>query len=438
MQKVEPKTLPGFMELLPQEQIKFNDIIQRIKASFEKFGFLPLDTPIIESADVLLAKAGGETEKQVYNFNKGENELCLRFDLTVPLAKFVAANFNQLTFPFKRYQIGKVFRGERPQKGRFREFYQCDIDVIGNENLSIVNDAEMPSIIYQTFKSLNIGDFVINFSNRKLLKGLFSSLELEEKSADILRTIDKLEKIGEEKVFLILIEDFKLSKKQVKTILDFVKISGTTDEKLEKIKQMPVKNQIYLDGVNEIFETVKYLRSFNVPDDNFEINLTITRGLDYYTGTVYETFLKDYRSIGSVCSGGRYDNLAEFYTDKKLPGVGISIGFTRLFYILNENEILKTESNSISKVIILPMTENIAYCLSLATFFRNNEINTEVFLEQAKFKNKLSYANKLQIPYAVIVGEDEIKQNYLTLKNMTTGEQFKLSKEEVLKKLTKN
>ena len=434
--KVEPRTLPGFMELLPTEQIKFNSMVDKIRKSYEKFGFLPLDTPIIEMADVLLAKAGGETEKQIYRFNKGETDLALRFDLTVPLAKYVCEYNNDISFPFKRYQIGKVYRGERPQKGRYREFYQCDIDIIGDGNLSIVNDAEIPSVIYTTIKEFGFDNFTIRINNRKILNGLFAELNLEEKSVEIMRIIDKLEKIGRDNVAKCL-KDLNVENDKIEKILNFIEIDGTTDEKLQKLENLNFKNELFLEGLNELKEVVKYVRLFGVPDTNFKVDLTIARGLDYYTGTVYETFLNDYRELGSICSGGRYDNLAEFYTDKKMPGVGVSIGLTRLFSKLSELNILKEKEESISKVLVVSMEDDISRALEVATIIRNEGINTDVYLEEKKIKAKFKYADKLKIPYVVVIGEEEEKNGTVTLKNMATGEQEEISIEKMLEILKK-
>ena len=434
MNKVEPKTLPGFMELLPKEQILFNNMKEKIQKNYEKFGFLPIDTPIIEMSDVLLAKAGGETEKQIYRFEKGDNDLSLRFDLTVPLAKYVAQYYNELSFPFKRYQIGKVYRGERPQKGRFREFYQCDIDIIGDGELSITNDAEIPAIIYSTIKDLGFNDFTICINNRKILNGLFKELGQEELSTQIMRIIDKLEKIGKENVIATL-KDLDIKDDVINKIIEFIEINGTTDEKINKLEQLNIKEEMFIKGIEELKQVVKYIRKFGVPDTNFKVDLTIARGLDYYTGTVYETFLNEYREIGSVCSGGRYENLAEFYTDKKLPGVGISIGLTRLFYKLNELQAIKETQKSISKVLVISMTDDISKSLEVATTLRNNQINSEVYLEDKKIKAKFKYADKLQIPYVIVIGEDEITNNKVTLKNMETGEQETITIEEAIKKI---
>ena len=431
---VEPRTLPGFMELLPSQQIQFNIMVDKIRKSYEKFGFLPLDTPIIEMAEVLLAKAGGETEKQIYRFDKGDNDLALRFDLTVPLAKYVTEYYNELIFPFKRYQIGKVYRGERPQKGRYREFYQCDIDIIGDGELSIINDAEMPSVIYTTFKELGFEDFTIRMNNRKILNGLFAELELKDSSVDIMRIIDKLEKIGKDNVIKCL-QDINISNEKVDKIMNFLEIDGTTDDKIDSLKKLNFTNELFVKGLEELEQVVKYVRLFGVPDNNFKVDLTIARGLDYYTGTVYETFLDDYREIGSVCSGGRYENLSEFYTDRKMPGVGVSIGLTRLFYKLNELAIIKEDKKSISKVLVVSMIDDNSKSLEVADMFRKSGINTDIYLENKKIKAKFKYADKLQIPYVAIIGEEEVKNGTLSLKNMETGEQEQLRIEEAIEKI---
>ena len=430
MGKVEPRTLAGFMELLPNEQILFNQMKEKIENTYKKFGFLPLDTPVIELSEVLLAKAGGETEKQIYRFQKGDTDLALRFDLTVPLAKYVAKNYGNLSFPFRRYQIGKVYRGERAQKGRYREFYQCDIDIIGDGELDLINDAEMPSVIYAIFKELGFEDFTIKINNRKILNGLFESVEQKENSVEILRIIDKIEKIGKQSV----IEEFQklgLKEKQIKNIIDFIEIEGTSDQKIEKLENLGIQNETYKKGVEELKAVIKNVKLFGVPESNFTVDLTIARGLDYYTGTVYETFLNDYREIGSVCSGGRYENLAEYYTNKSLPGVGVSIGLTRLFYKLNELNIIKAEKKSVADILIVPMVENLEEPIKLATKLRNMGINTEIYLNDKKLKAKFKYADKLEIPYVIVMGEDEIKSGEITLKDMKTGEEEKLPIDEV-------
>ena len=434
IKRVEPRTLSGFMELLPQDQIKFNEMLDIIKKTYELYGFLPEETPIIESSEVLLAKAGGETEKQIYSFRKGDKDLSLRFDLTVPLAKYVAQYYNDLTFPYRRYQIGKVFRGERAQKGRYREFYQCDIDIIGDGKLSIINDAEIPSVIYTTFKNLGFDNFIIKINNRKILNGLFDELNISQKKTEILIIIDKLEKIGMEAVKEEL-RKLELSNGIINKIEEFFKIDGTTDEKLEKLEQLGFNSYICKEGLQELKEVVKYVRLFNVEEKNFTVDLTIARGLDYYTGTVYETNLVGYESIGSICSGGRYENLASYYTKKNLPGVGISIGLTRLFYNLKELGLLNTTKKSISKVGIIPMGSEFEEAVNISNLLRENNIPNEIYKEDSKIKNKFSYANNLEIPYVIIIGQEEKEKGMFTIKNMITGDQNMLSASDILKRL---
>ena len=422
-QIVKPSILPGFMELLPADQIQFNKLADTIRKTYESFGFMPIDTPIIEKSEILLAKGGGETEKQIYRFLKGSNDLSLRFDLTVPLARYVAQNYNSLTFPFRRYQIGKVYRGERNQKGRFREFYQCDIDIVGNNSLSVLNDAEIPSIIYSIFHNLGFEDFTIKINNRKLLNGFFEALEIQDKG-EVLSIIDKIDKIGVSTATQELLSS-GLSETVVDKILEFIKMSGNNEEILLLLQNLNISNESFKDGLSELSIVTKYVKLFGVPDNNFKIDLKISRGLDYYTGTVYETFLNEYPSIGSVCSGGRYDNLTEYYTKQKLPGVGISIGLTRLFYQLDEAGFFKNEtSTSITKVLVIPLDNNIDYGISVAKALRDKGVITEIYLEDTKMVKKLGYANKLGIPFAILIGERESLDNTVTIKNMITGDQL--------------
>ncbi len=431
---VKPSILPGFMELLPQDQITFNYMQDTIRKNFEKYGFLPIDTPVIEKSEILLAKGGGETEKQIYRFNKGDSDLSLRFDLTVPLARYVSQYISSLTFPFRRYQIGKVFRGERNQKGRFREFYQCDIDIIGNGSLSVINDAEIPSIIYSTFKDLGFDAFSIHINNRKVLNGFFDSLGVANK-VEVLRTIDKLDKIGIDSVKKELSEICE-SESVVEKIIEFVSIEGSNRETLEALGQLNIENDMFKEGLEELSKVVHFISLFGVPEKNCKIDLKIARGLDYYTGTVYETILDDYPSIGSVCSGGRYDNLAEYYTEQKLPGVGISIGLTRLFYQLREAGInLGNNKSALTQVLIVPMNDDVEYAVTTANRLREENIIAEVYMEAAKTSKKLAYANKLGIPYVVLIGEEEISSNMLTLKDMKVGEQNKLPVEDTIKQI---
>ena len=436
MERVKPRTLSGFMELMPDKQVQMERMMQVLRESYSLYGFTPLDTPIIESSEVLLAKAGGETEKQIYRFSKGDSDLSLRFDLTVPLAKYVALHYNELSFPFRRYQIGKVYRGERAQRGRFREFYQADIDIIGDGKLSIINEAEIPAIIFQTFSKLGLKRFQIRVNNRKILNGFYAMLGLTEKSGDVMRTVDKLDKIGPDKVKTILMDDFAVSAADADEILKFIAIRGTNAEVLAALSGYQGRNEVFDTGLEELNTVVRYLGDFGVPEENFAVDLSIARGLDYYTGTVYETTLLDHPEIGSVCSGGRYDNLAEYYTDKQLPGVGISIGLTRLFYVLGEQGMLNPElPTAPADVLILPMTEDLAPAIALATQLRQAGIRTQLQCEDKKFKAKMNYADKLSIPYVIFLGEDEIASGVVACKDMQTGEQTKLNREDTIARI---
>ena len=428
MPKITPRTLSGFMELLPGPQQQMERFLQTLRETYALYGFTPLDTPQIEAAEILLAKGGGETEQQIYRFQKGDADLALRFDLTVPLAKYVALHAGELSFPFRRYQIGKVYRGERAQRGRFREFYQADIDVIGDGKLDVANEAEIPAVIYATFTRLGLERFQIRVNNRKILNGFYAMQGLSERSGDIMRTVDKLDKIGPEKVRGLLIDDAALTEAQADEIMKFIAIQGSNAEVLAALEGYAGRNELFDLGLEELKTVTKYLSAFGVPEANFAVDLTIARGLDYYTGTVYETLMLDHPEIGSICSGGRYDNLAEYYTDRQLPGVGISIGVTRLFYILQEQNMLNDGLNTApAEVLILPMTEDLTAAGQAATFFRGCEIRTQLFTEQKKFKAKMSYADKLGIPFVAFLGEDEAAQNKISLKNMQTGEQQLLS-----------
>ena len=424
MDKIKPRTLSGFMELQPDKQVQMDKMRAVLAETYARYGFTPLDTPAIEAAEVLLAKGGGETEKQIYRFTKGDSDLALRFDLTVPLAKYVAANYGQLTFPFRRYQIGKVWRGERAQRGRFREFYQADIDIIGDGALDILNEAEIPAIIYDTFTRLGLHRFRIRVNNRKVLNGFFAILGLSEQAGDVLRTIDKLDKIGADKVRELLTDTCGVTGENADEILRFIACPGTSADKLAFLEQYRGRNETFDTGLDELRTVVGYLPAFGVPEENFELDLTIARGLDYYTGTVYETVLLDHPEVGSICSGGRYDDLAGYYTNKSLPGVGISIGLTRLFYILQEqNMISDAVLTAPADVLILPMTDDLSAAVSLASMLRAGGLRVQLYSEKKKFKAKIGYADKLGIPFVIFLGEDEIAQNVCALKNMDTGEQ---------------
>ena len=433
MERIKPRTLSGFMELLPQQQMQMDRIMETVRSVYALYGFTALDTPIIEASEILLAKGGGETEKQIYRFTKGDSDLSLRFDLTVPLAKYVALHYSELSFPFRRFQIGKVYRGERAQRGRFREFYQADIDVIGDESLDIANDAEIPAIIYTLFSRLGLKRFQIRINNRKILNGFYAILGLSEKSGDIMRTVDKIEKIGADMVRAILVDDYAISDEAAGEVLRFIAIRGTNAEVLAALEQYRGKNELFDEGLNELSTVVRYLGGFGVPEENFAVDLTIARGLDYYTGTVYETTLLDHPEIGSVCSGGRYDNLAEYYTSKQLPGVGISIGLTRLFYVLGEQGMLNPDvPTAPADALILPMTEDISAAVALATQLRAAGLRTQLYTEPKKFKARMNYADRLGVPFVLFLGDDEIKDGVVSVKNMKSGEQVKVSPAEAI------
>ena len=429
MERITPRTLSGFMELLPAKQAKMEKMMEVLRNTYSLYGFAALDTPAIEDAAILLAKGGGETEKQIYRFQKGDSDLALRFDLTVPLAKYVALHYNELAFPFRRYQISKVYRGERAQRGRFREFYQADIDIIGDGKLDIMNEAEIPAIIYRVFRGFGLERFQIRVNNRKILTGFYGMLDLTEKSGDIMRTVDKLDKIGAEKVKVLLMgEECALSEAQADEILKFIAITGSNAEVISALEGYAGRNETFDLGLSELKAVTANLAAFGVPEANFAVDLTIARGLDYYTGTVYETTLLDHPEIGSVCSGGRYDNLAGYYIEKQLPGVGISIGLTRLFYVLDEQGLLNPALPSApADALVLPMTEDAAAAIALAQTLRSSGLKVQLYGEQKKFKQKMAYANKLGVPFAVLLGEDEIAEGMCSVKNMLTGEQVKLA-----------
>jgi histidyl-tRNA synthetase len=430
--KVEPRIMSGFMELLPAEQIVFNRFLDTIKETFEEFGLLPMDTPVIERSEVLLAKIGEDTKKEIYRFKRGDDDLSLRFDLTVPLARFVAMNQAKLTFPFRRYQIGKVFRGERPQKGRYREFYQCDPDIIGNGSLGLSSDAEIAAIVYRIFSKFDIGEFVILTSNRKILNGLVESLGWTEKTDEVLRIVDKLEKIGQDSVKQELL-NLDISLNGVLQIIEFVKIRGTNEEIVKSLRKMKVVNITFSEGIDELEFVVKTAMEFGVPEKNIQIDLSIARGLSYYTGTVYETKMLNDLIVGNVCGGGRYDNLVESYSEQSFPGVGISLGLTRLFSQLLSAGLINTERTAVADVLVAPMDEKMAFPLEVANKFRTAGIPTEVYTENDKFRKKMNYANKIGVPYVAIIGSDEFVARKVSLKNMKTGEQETMVVEEAIK-----
>lgn len=433
--RVEPRILSGFLELLPEDQIVFDWMKNTIEKTYKKYGFISTETPLIELSEVLLAKAGGETEKQIYRFNKGDTDLSLRFDHTVPLARYVAKNYPYLVFPFKRYSIGKVYRGERPQKGRFREFYQCDIDIVGNEVLDLTYDSELPLIIYDTFKNLGFEKITINLNNRKILTGLFNELNLTDKKDDVLRLIDKLDKIGFEN-FVLSLKDIISSDDTINELLKFLSIDGNTSEVIESVKNLGYKDEVFNQGIEELETVINNMKFLGMNEKNYAINLKIARGLDYYTGTIYETFLDDYKELGSVCSGGRYNDLASYYTDKVLPGVGISIGLTRLYSKLKELNFYPNNIKTNTKVMVIDLAGGLESALSLTSKLRNEGINVDMpHLLNKGMKQKMQYASRLGIPYVVLIGEDEIKNNVYALKDMNKGEQELVSYETLVERL---
>lgn len=429
---IQPSTLPGMMELLPEDQMVFDTIKRRIEDVFIKNAFFSIDTPAIEKLDVLLSKGGGETSKQVYRIDSSKKNQGLRFDLTVPLAKYVSMYMQDLAFPFRRYQIAKVYRGERNQKGRYKEFYQCDIDIIGNEKLSLYNDAEIVNCMYEALKSIDVPDFEFQFNNRKLLNGYFSDLGIEDFES-CFRIIDKLDKIGIDNVKEEL-SKINLDDEKIDSILSFLQIDGPNQEIIEKLESLNIDNELFVCGLEELKFVYDDILSLGVSPDNIKINLSITRGLDYYTGSVFETFFKEYREIGSICSGGRYDSLANNFTKSKLPGVGMSIGLTRLFYQLQELNLVKGQQTNFD-CIIIPMKGYEKNAVKLMNDLRSSSVRCMSYLEDDKLKKKFNYADKLSVKYVIIIGQDEVEQNKFTLRNMENGNQELLELNQIIEKL---
>lgn len=427
---VKPRTPSGFPEYLPGEQIEFNRLLGIIRNTYERYGFSPLDTPDIELSEVLLAKSGGDTAKQVYRFNKGETDLSLRFDLTVPLARYVAQHEGQLVFPFRRYHIGKVHRGERAQAGRFREFYQCDIDVIGSE--SPIVDAEFPGVINEIFEQFAFGEFTILVNNRKVLNGFFEALGLADRSVETLRLVDKIEKLSRDDLTREF-EQLGLNAEQIERLFAFVTIEGDNSGIIAALRALDVDSDLFKEGVNELETLVDALRSMGVPEKRFRVDLKIARGLDYYTGTVYETVLNEHPEVGSVCSGGRFDDLAGLYTNTKLPGVGISIGLTRLFYKLREAGIIEVKRQSPADVVVLPLSsDQIGYGLEISDLLRQAGIATLHYTEPNNVKAKFRYANRMGYRYALVLGENEARDATVSIKNMDSGESAVVPKQGIV------
>lgn len=422
MAKVQPRKPGGFGELLPAEQIEFNRLLEIIRSTYEKYGYAPIDTPDLELTEVLLAKGGGETEQQVYSFKReGSNtDLTLRYDLTVPLARYAAEHESELNFPFRRYHIGKVHRAERQQKGRYREFYQCDIDAIGST--SPIIDAEFPAVINEIFEKFGFGEFTIRVNNRLVLNGFFEGIGLKDVSTDVLRTIDKMEKITRDELIQEL-HKIGLGKEQVAKVLEFTDIAGTNSEVLERLKALGVESDQFREGIEKLEVLVGALRTMKVPESRFRIDLKIARGLDYYTGTVYETVLNEYPEVGSVCSGGRYDDLASHYTNTSLPGVGISIGLTRLFSKLREIPgLIKADQQSPANVVVMPISgEQAEYAIAVAAALRSADIPTMLYTEDDKLGKKLRYADRMGFEHVIVIGQNEVDSSTVSLKRMSTG-----------------
>ena len=430
MPVITPKPMSGFPELLPEQQIVFNRCLNIVRTNFELFGFAPIETPSVERKEVLTSK-GGE-EKEIYAISRlvagpdesTDTEFALHFDLTVPLARYVAQHKEKLVFPFRRYQIQKVWRGERPQKGRYRELYQCDIDVIGRGNVGLINDAEVPSIIYRIFVQMGIGAFVIRINNRRLLQGFYQYLGVaNERIAEVLRSVDKLDKIGRNKVVEELVQRLSLSDTVANAILDFTTNPSPTDELLNTLSDLPMMdNPLFAQGLHELQEVVSGVRSLGVPEEAFAVDLSIARGLGYYTGTVYETKLLAHPDLGSICSGGRYDDLASYFTNEKLPGVGISIGLSRLVFALLEREVLKTGASTPATVLVTSLdAAQTPHYLRMAAELRECGIATEVYLEKKGLGDQLKYASKKGFKVAVIAGESEFANGQVKLKNLVTS-----------------
>ncbi len=433
MTSVQPRTPSGFPEYLPEEQIEFNRLMAIIRETYERYGFSPIDTPDLELSEVLLTKSGGETEQQVYRFTKGSNDLTMRFDLTVPLARYAAQHEGKLVFPFRRYHIGKVHRGERAQAGRFREFYQCDIDVIGSD--SPIVDAEFPAIINGIFEQFNFGEFTIRINNRMVLGGFFEGIGLADASKDVLRVIDKIEKISRDELIAEL-EKLGLDGEQIDKVISFTEVAGTNDEVLTQLRGMDIASDTFRSGVEKLSQLIDALRAMKVPENRFRIDLKIARGLDYYTGTVYETMLDEYPEVGSVCSGGRYDNLASHYTDTELPGVGISIGLSRLFYKLRELGVIKAEAMSPARIVVMPLDgQQLAAGIETANALRSAGTSVMLYSEQNAIKKKMRYADRMGFDWAVLIGDREVETGTVSLKNMKTGESHTMTTDELVEKI---
>ncbi len=430
---IKPRILSGFMELSPNKQLIFDGMIEKIKRVYQESCFMPLDTPVLELSEILLAKSGGEIDKEVYHFTKGDTNICMRYDLTVPLARYVSMNSENISFPFKRYQIGKVYRGERAQRGRFREFVQCDGDIVGLDQLPIAADGECVFLIDKIFKQLDI-DIVNHISNRNILVGYCRELSLQDKTKEVLTLLDKVNKIGKDGVEKEL-ENLGIDKKTSDKLLYIISLQSDFQEVLEKLAPLS-KDEIFVEGLRQLQELYQYIQAYQIDKKNYSLDISIIRGQDYYTGTVFEASIPSHPEFGTVCGGGRYDNLAGYFSQKKMPGVGLSIGLTRLFDLLDKNNMLPACPPTNTTLQIIPLGDYLVECFKLQSYF-SKYLNCEVNYENRSFKAKMKEAGKKQIPYILIVGEEEIDRQLYTLKNMALGEQFKLSKEDCLKMICK-
>jgi histidyl-tRNA synthetase len=434
MKKIIAKIPKGFNEYLPKDQLKFNNLIKTIQKTYELFGFYPIETPSLELKEILLSKGGGETEKEVFELKKGNTDYIMPYDLTVPLARYVVEHKHEITFPFRRYQIQKVWRAEKPQRGRYREFYQADIDIVGDN--STITDAEIPAVIYKIFKNLNMDSFIIKINNRKILNGIIDFLKLNDKSTEILRIIDKLDKVDIKQIKNLLTY-IKIPKNKINFFINFINLKGTNQEILQKLHKLKINNNTFNLGLKELKSVYGYMNNFQIDEKNIAIDLKIARGFDYYTGTVYETVLTQYPKLGSICSGGRYDNLTGYFTNKIIPGVGISIGVNRLYDFLVQKEQSKQNSDLTTKVMIICLSHNLlSEGVKISHQLRNKNIKTLLYTQNHKIQKQLKYALKLNIPYIIFIGEDEVKKSKYTLKELSTQNQFEMYIKDIIKKLS--
>ena len=426
---VKPSILPGTMELLPNEQLIFNKMKDIIRETYELFSFLPIDTPALEKTEILLAKGGGETEKQIYNIANTSTDTSLRFDLTVPLARYVSMHEHELKFPFKRYQIAKVYRGERNQKGRYREFYQCDCDIIGDEKLSKFYDAELVKIISIIFKKFGFDRFTIMINNRNIMNGFLKSQGIED-TVEAVRALDKYDKIGRESLEELLLNQ-GIKADAVKEIIALIEFEGTNEETIKYLEGLGIDNETFLKGLTEMKEVLENIKLFNVDESNYKFTLKLQRGLDYYTSTVIETVLDDYKELGSVAGGGSYENLTQFYSKRELPGVGISIGLTRLFFQLSEKNILPKFDSEEKSFLVAPLDIDMSYAISVLNELHSLGVNSEVLYSKMKMKKIFDFAESYSFDYIIFLGQDELDNKKLSVRDLKSKENLSISIDEL-------